>query len=132
MKKEKKDYLELNCQNFTERGFNIIVTSPHMKYYGRIHEVKCSPNVLHLSSALALSNLQQWANWDEKFLLSEETGTESRLLYCNPASNQKLTITGVSKGAASFTIDLSAYNREQVLKFLTDHGVMLENEDVKV
>jgi hypothetical protein len=39
-----------------------------------------------------------------------------------------LTITGVT----SFTIDLSVYNREQVLKFLTDHGVVLENEDVNV
>lgn len=142
MKKEKKDYLELNCQNFTERGFNIIIKQHKdndrhgqmgpMKYYGRVHEVKCSPNVRYVSTGLVLSNLQPWYEFKKGDQLDERMGTDSTILFCNPQSSQTLTITGVSKGAASFTIDLSVYNREQVLKFLTDHGVMLENEDVKV
>lgn len=142
MKKEKKDYLELNCQNFTERGFNIIINQHKdndrhgqmgpMKYYGRVHEVKCSPNVLYVSTGLVLSNLQPWYEFKKGDQLDERMGKDSTILFCNPKSSQTLTITGVSKGAASFTIDLSSYNREQVLKFLTDHGVTLENEDVKV
>lgn len=142
MKKEKKDYLELNCQNFTERGFNIIINQHKdkdrhgqmgpMKYYGRVHEVKCSPNVRYVSTGLVLSNLQPWYEFKKGDQLDERMGKDSTILFCNPQSSQTLTITGVSKGAASFTIDLSVYNREQVLKFLTDHGVVLENEDVKV
>ena len=138
MKKEKKDYLELNCQNFTERGFNIIINQHKdndrhgmfgpMKYYGRVHEVKCSPNVRYVSTGLVLSNLQPWYEFNNGEQLNERMGEDSTILFCNPKSSQTLTITGVT----SFTIDLSAYNREQVLKFLTDHGVVLENEDVKV
>ena len=138
MKKEKKDYLELNCQNFTERGFNIIINQHKdkdrhgqmgpMKYYGRVHEVKCSPNVRYVPTGLVLSNLQPWYEFNKGDQLDERTGKDSTILFCNPKSSQTLTITGVT----SFTIDLSVYNREQVLKFLTDHGVVLENEDVKV
>lgn len=138
MKKEKKDYLELNCQNFTERGFNIIINQHKdkdrhdqmgpMKYYGRVHEVKCSPNVRYVSTGLVLSNLQPWYEFKKGEQLDERMGEDSTILFCNPKSSQTLTITGVT----SFTIDLSDYNREQVLKFLTDHGVVLENEDVKV
>ena len=138
MKKEKKDYLELNCQNFTERGFNIIINQHKdkdrhgqmgpMKYYGRVHEVKCSPNVRYVSTGLVLSNLQPWYEFKKSDQLDERKGEDSTILFCNPKSSQTLTITGVT----SFTIDLSVYNREQVLKFLTDHGVVLENEDVKV
>lgn len=138
MKKEKKDYLELNCQNFTERGFNIIINEHKdndrhgqmgpMKYYGRIHEVKCSPNVRYVSTGLVLSNLKPWYEFKKGDQLDERTKPASTILFCNPKSSQTLTITGVT----SITIDLSVYNREQVLKFLTDHGVMLENEDVKV
>lgn len=138
MKKEKKDYLELNCQNFTERGFNIIINQHKdkdrhgqmgpMKYYGRVHEVKCSPHVLYVPTGLVLTNLQPWYEFKKGDQLDERMGTDSTILFCNPKSSQTLTITGVT----SFTIDLSVYNREQVLKFLTDHGVVLENEDVKV
>lgn len=138
MKKEKKDYLELNCQNFTERGFNIIINQHKdkdrhgqmgpMKYYGRVHEVKCSPNVRYVSTGLVLSNLQPWYEFKKGEQLDERKGEDSTILFCNPKSSQTLTITGVT----SFTIDLSVYNRDQVLKFLTDHGVVLENEDVKV
>lgn len=138
MKKEKKDYLELNCQNFTERGFNIIINQHKdkdrhgqmgpMKYYGRVHEVKCSPNVRYVSTGLVLSNLQPWYEFKKGEQLDERKGEDSTILFCNPESSQTLTITGVT----SFTIDLSVYNREQVLKFLTDHGVVLENEDIKV
>lgn len=138
MKKEKKDYLELNCQNFTERGFNIIINQHKdkdrhgqmgpMKYYGRVHEVKCSPNVHYVSTGLVLSNLQPWYEFKKGEQLDERKGEDSTILFCNPESSQTLTITGVT----SFTIDLSVYNREQVLKFLTDHGVVLENKDVKV
>ena len=138
MKKEKKDYLELNCQNFTERGFNIIINQHKdknrhgqmgpMKYYGRVHEVKCSPHVLYVPTGLVLTNLQPWYEFKKGEQLNERMGKDSTILFCNPKSSQTLTITGVT----SFTIDLSVYNREQVLKFLTDHGVVLENEDVKV
>lgn len=138
MKKEKKDYLELNCQNFTERGFNIIINQHKdkdrhgqmgpMKYYGRVHEVKCSPNVRYVSTGLVLTNLQPWYEFQKGDQLDERMGKDSTILFCNPKSSQTLTITGVT----SITIDLSVYNREQVLKFLTDHGVVLENEDVKV
>lgn len=138
MKKEKKDCLELNCQNFTERGFNIIINQHKdkdrhgqmgpMKYYGRVHEVKCSPNVRYDPTGLVLSNLQPWYEFNKRDQLDERMGEGSATLFCNPESSQTLTITGVT----SFTIDLSVYNREQVLKFLTDHGVVLENEDVKV
>lgn len=138
MKKEKKDYLELNCQNFTERGFNIIINQHKdkdrhgqmgpMKYYGRVHEVKCSPNVRYVSTGLVLSNLQPWYEFKKGEQLDERKGEDSTILFCNPESSQTLTITGVT----SFTIDLSVYNHEQVLKFLTDHGVVLENEDIKV
>lgn len=138
MKKEKKDYLELNCQNFTERGFNIIINQHKdkdrhgqmgpMKYYGRVHEVKCSPNVRYVSTGLVLSNLQPWYEFKKGEQLDERKGEDSTILFCNSKSSQTLTITGVT----SFTIDLSVYNREQVLKFLTDHGVVLENEDIKV
>lgn len=136
--KKKKDYLELNCQNFTERGFNIIIhqhkdNDRHgqmgpMKYYGRVHEVKCSPHVRYVPTGLVLTGLQPWYEFATPNQLTEKPGTDSTILFCNPKSNQTLTIRGVS----TWTIDLSSYNREQVLKFLTDHGVILENEDVKV
>lgn len=138
MKKEKKDYLELNCQNFTERGFNIIINQHKdkdrhgqmgpMKYYGRIHEVKCSPNVRYVSTGLVLSNLQPWYEFDNGEQLDERIGEDSVILFCNPESTQTLTITGVT----SFTIDLSVYNREQVLDFLQKKGIKFEDPEVKV
>ena len=132
---EKKDYRELNCRNFTERGFNIIINQHKdhdrhgqmgpMKYYGRIHEVKCSPHVRYVSTGLVLTNLQPWYEFRTCEQLDERKGNDSTILFCNPKSSQTLTVDG-------WTIDLSSYNREQVLKFLTDRGVVLENEDVKV
>ena len=135
MKKEKKDYHELKSRNVIERGFNIVINQHKdkdrhgqmgpMKYYGRTHEVKCSPHVRYVSIGLVLSNLQPWYEFKTCGQLDERKGTDSTILFCNPKSSQTLTVDG-------WTIDLSSYSREKVLEFLTNHGVELENVDVRV
>ena len=124
---KKKDYLELNCQNFTERGFNLIINCGAVKYYGRIHEVKCSPNVSQFPKGFILSGLQHWCNGVPN-TLTEEKGTEQLLLHCNPTASWTLTIRGVS----TWTIDFGVYGRERVLKFLSDHGIAMDNEVIEV
>lgn len=89
-----------------ERGFNIIINQHKdkdrhgqmgpMKYYGRVHEEKCSPNVRYVSTGLALSNLQPWYEFKKREQLDERKGEDSTILFCNPESSQTLTITGVN------------------------------------
>lgn len=131
MKKQKPDYTELQCKNFLERGYNIVLTQfkngrPEgvcgpTKRYGMIHEVVTWPSVRYVPTGLCLQNLvSEYEVYNGKAERKDFT-----ILFCNPKSTQKLTVNG-------WTLDLSRYNRDQVMEFLRKQGVKIEQFDVKV
>lgn len=131
MKKQKPDYTELHCKNFLERGYNIVLTEfkngrPEgvcgpSKYYGMVHEVVTWPSVRYVSTGLCLQNLVT----EYEVYNGKPERKDFTILFCNPKSTQKLTVNG-------WTLDLSRYNREQVMEFLRKQGVTIEDMDVKV
>ena len=129
--KKKTDYTELQCKNFLERGYNIVLTQwkdgrpedvygPN-KYYGMSHEVSIWPSVRYVPTGLCIQNLVT----DFDVYNGQAEREDFTILFCNPKSKQKLTVNG-------WTLDLSRYNRDQVMDFLRKHGLKVESDQVKV
>ena len=129
--KKKIDYAELQRKNELEHSFNIIlvqfkngrpegVCGP-AKYYGKVNETSIYPFVRYVPTGLYIQNLV--ADYD--VYKDNPKREDGRILFCNPKSKQKLTVNG-------WTLDLSRYNREQVIEFLKKQGLKIESEQVKV
>ena len=126
--KKKTAYTELQCQNFIERGYDIIIRQNHEHkgisgptiYYGMTHEVKVWPSVRYVSTGILLENLT--TNWTVQ---KPEIGRDNEvILFCNPRSLQTLTV-------GETTISLKDYNRDQVLDFLRKKGIKFEDPTQK-
>lgn len=92
-----------------------------IKRYGMIHEVVTWPSVRYVPTGLCLQNLaSEYEVYNGKAERKDFT-----ILFCNPKSTQKLTVNG-------WTLDLSRYNRDQVMEFLQKQGVKFEQFNVKV
>lgn len=129
MKHDKAYFTKLQQGNVIERSFDIIVrqNNEHLGvcgpriYYGMTREARVWPSVRYVSTGIVLDHLGTNMTIQEPASPRED----SVLLFCNKKSHQTLTIGG-------WTIDLSKYNREQVLDFLKKKGIKFEDPDVKV
>lgn len=131
MKNQKPNYTELQHKNSLEHSFNIIlmqfkngrpegVCGP-AKYYGKVNNVVIWQFVRYVSTGLYIQNLVA----DYNVYKDNPKQDDGCILFCNPKSTQKLTVNG-------WTLDLSRYNREQVMEFLQKQGIKIEQTDEKV
>lgn len=126
--KKKKDFTKLQCDNFMERSYNVIVDQFNggdrhgsvgpSKYYGILHEIDVCPTVRYVSTGILLRNLTT----DWHYLSNKIPRNQEVILFCNPSSTQILTINGI-------TLDLSRYDRKKVLEILKDQGFVFSDPE---